>query len=251
MKYLCFIYIILLPFKLLAEDSWDLVRQKDLEPGKTYKVSSGTGFFIDYNYIITNAHVVNKCINIAVRGAVSPTNGSLIATDQQNDLALIYVKEQPEQLPYLRVNSDVKSGDLVFIIGYPLEHSHTGDYVLKQAQIVDFVEPFDQSKKIEFTAELANGNSGGPLIDSGGNVIGVIQAKKTSYLHFEDENGFIYKDNENVKISGVAIGLSQLKSFLNGNHVSYRENTTYDIFTIYKPQDIAQNYIVNIHCIHE
>ena len=66
------LFILLLLSEAVGSD-WDDLRLKGLKPGVLYEISSGSGFFINRDMIVTNRHVVENCANIAVRGAVKPT----------------------------------------------------------------------------------------------------------------------------------------------------------------------------------
>jgi S1-C subfamily serine protease len=66
------IFFIIISNVAYASD-WDKIRFQNLAPGKTYPISIGSGFFVNQDNIVTNKHVVEHCLNIAVRGAVKPT----------------------------------------------------------------------------------------------------------------------------------------------------------------------------------
>jgi S1-C subfamily serine protease len=230
----------------LHPDSWTSIREDGLTPGVTYQISSGTGFFIQQGYFVTNAHVVHNCLNIAVRGAVEPAKAQLVALDKENDLALLYTSTFSHRIAYLRSNNDLKLNDVLFVIGYPLTHADTGDYVTAGARVME-VNP--SSNQIEFTAVVDHGNSGGPLLDSVGNVVGVVQGKK-SYYHLAADSSQISDHDQPFQVHGVAIGLSTLKNFLAQNRINYASNATYDMFVDYHPEEKAHDYVVNVHCVY-
>ncbi len=68
---------------------WDNLRFKNLQPGKSYPITIGSGFFVNQDTIVTNKHVVENCLNIAVRGAVKPTLVKLMLFDDKLDLATL------------------------------------------------------------------------------------------------------------------------------------------------------------------
>jgi S1-C subfamily serine protease len=224
-----------------GDSEWDRVRFHNLQAGQTYEISSGTGFFVNPNYIITNHHVVEGCKNIAVRGAVDAELVALVADDQNLDLAILYSSVSPDRVAYLRINdAEVHYGDKLFAVGYPLEHGKSGEYVIQPGTVIK-VNTFQNDTSIEFTNSVDHGNSGGPLLDANANVVGVVKAKKT-YFDSEDPNK-VYN------ITGIAIGLDSLRRFLEGHGVIYSQNTSYDIFTNYNLDKITKEYVVNIHCV--
>lgn len=237
------LFIIFAPHSILAdaEADWDNIRFQGLPGGKSYNISMGSGFFVNRNYIVTNRHVVTNCRNIAIRGAVAPTLVSLAKIDPDLDLALLYTESQPAKIPYLRINYDqISKNDTLFTIGYPLEHSETGKYIIRQAQVIDVTRnPNNGFSSISFTDVVNHGNSGGPILDKNSNISGVVTAKIT------------YTDTRTgeTRSTGVAIGLDGLIDFLRKNNIFFAANSTYDVFTNYNPDSIVKDYVVNIHCV--
>ncbi len=240
---ICILIFLCVSFSSSADDTWDNVRLEGLAAGRTYAVESGTGFFVSKNIIVTSRHVVQNCLNIAARGAIDPTKLVLLNDNSIEDLAILQSKNEVTHLPYLRINySALSINDTIFTIGYPLDRGESGIYILKQAQVLRvFKNPNSDYTEIEFTDSVDHGNSGGPVLDANGNIIGVVKAKAT------------YTDRvTGIKtIAGVAVGLDSLISFLDSNKVDYYKNYTYDVLTNYRNDISAQNYIVNIHCIKE
>ncbi len=228
-----------------AQSDWDNIRFYGLPGGKSYNISMGSGFFVNRNYIVTNRHVVTDCKNIAIRGAVSPRLVSLVKVDPDLDLALLYSDAEPQKIPYLRINYDqISKDDILFTVGYPMERGETGEYIIKQAQVVDVTRnPNNGFSSISFTDVVNHGNSGGPVLDKNSNISGVVVAKITYY---EDEARQIPS-----KSIGVAIGLDGLIDFLRKNNIFFAANSTYDVFTNYNPDSIVRDYVVNIHCVQE
>lgn len=221
---------------------WDRVRFNNLKAGKSYEISSGTGFFVTPHYIVTNEHVVDGCRNIAVRGAVSPSLVTLVAEDKDLDLAILYSESSATRVAYLRANEGLKQGDTLFIVGYPMDYGKIGQYLIREAKLIRVLtKSIKQFSTIEFTNTIEHGNSGGPLLDKNTNVAGVIRAKKT-YFNPENPN-IIYKT------TGMAIGIDGLKDFLKRHGVIYSSNISYDMFTNYHIDKMTKDYIVNIHCV--
>ncbi|AIL65315.1 hypothetical protein NOVO_04685 [Rickettsiales bacterium Ac37b] len=103
---------------------------------------------------------------------------------------------------------------------------------------------------IEFTAVIERGNSGGPVIDTQGNVVGVVEAKRKYYtvtLNQAEQEIPIY--SEPFKTDGMAIGLAPLVDFLKKNNVDYKTNVSQNLISSYNPHVRAERFIVNIHCV--
>ncbi len=212
-----------------------------------HTLSSGTGFFVGALHVVTNEHVVRNCKQIKVRGAVQDSTAHLVAIDKRNDLALLQTDIRAPRVAYLRSNSGLRPGDGVTVIGYPMEHGLTGQYAMATGTIIDVNHDFEGIQSIEFTDSVQKGNSGGPLLDRAGNVIGVVVGKVSYYI--KDDAHPITASARPLKVSSVAIGLPALSEFLRRNNVMPQQNSTYDIFTDMRPDKRAQQYIVNVHCI--
>lgn len=138
--------------------------------------SRGSGFFIDpQGYLLTAQHVVDKAKSLEVRLA----NGErlparLIAADSQIDLAILKVQSDKE-LPILSLaNSDtIRIGDLAVVLGYPFgrESSMNLGIISRAGRTYPDSAGFDF---IQTDAGAYSGGSGGPLLNSNGNVIGMI-----------------------------------------------------------------------------
>jgi len=189
----------------------------------TSLVSSGTGFFVsNRGHIITNEHVVRGCKEVKIRGAVDSTTAKVSAIDTENDLALLQTDAVPSRIATISANgARLKVGEQVLVMGYPLDHGITGDYVTVESRVISLTGPLGEEKWIEFASSAEHGNSGGPLLDSGGNVIGVIVGKAT----LTRMNNATLKQ-EAYKESDVAISLPKLEGFLKQNRVYYRTQSS-------------------------
>ena len=150
--------------------------------------SSASGFAITpTGYIVTNHHVVEGASKISVRGVkgdFSKTyNARVIVVDRNNDLAIIKIDDQgftslsPPPYTINTTLSDV--GNSVYALGYPLRAT-MGDEVKLTNGIVSSKTGFQGDiTTYQITVPVQPGNSGGPLFDSKGNIIGIITAKHT------------------------------------------------------------------------
>ena len=138
------------------------------------RTSVGSGFIIDSaGYIITNAHVVEDADNITVTlNDKRELQAEVIGIDKHSDLALL--KIEAEKLPHVQLgNSDtLKVGQWVVAIGAPFGFDHTATQGIVSALSRSLPDgtyvPF-----IQTDVAVNPGNSGGPLFDLNGNVIGV------------------------------------------------------------------------------
>jgi hypothetical protein len=228
-----FIIFLLIPFLANAEDRGQ------------FRVSSGTGFFVsNMGFIVTNKHVVEGCKNAVIKGNMPPETVEVVALDPSQDLALLRSSRAPLYAAPLRDNiTDLKKEDAVLVMGYPGNSAMTGQYVLADAKVLALSGPLGEPDSIQFTDSVQQGNSGGPLLDTSGNVIGVIVAKSVVWQIDPVTN---VKSNE--QHSDVAISLNVLRNFL-GQHGIYARDLISSLhLTRDRIEDQAKSYIVNVLC---
>lgn len=139
-------------------------------------VSLGTGFIISADgYVLTNAHVVEGADKVTVKlSDRRELTAKVIGSDQQSDVALL--KVQASGLPALRLGDSktLKPGQWVVAIGSPfgLDHSVTAGIV----SAVGRSNPYADQRYVPFIqtdVAINRGNSGGPLLDTRGQVVGI------------------------------------------------------------------------------
>ncbi len=159
--------------KLSAEDIYNLIAPCTVEinaEGDTFS-STGTGSFIDNNgTIITNYHVIESChiINVTTQDGNIHKVESILGFDKERDLAIIKVDYKNEKHIKLKTEK-VKTGEKIYTLGSSL--GLTGTF--SEGIISASSREIDGLEFIQITAPISNGNSGGPLVDEYGNVIGI------------------------------------------------------------------------------
>ncbi len=136
----------------------------------------GTGFVVSTDgVLVTNAHVVRNCTHITVgRGRGSAT---IIGTDVVNDLALLRSEHaMPVALP-IRSGSPAKLGESVVVFGFPLAELLASNGNLVEGTVSATVGYKNNAKTFQISAPIQPGNSGAPVFDRQGNVIGIVVSK--------------------------------------------------------------------------
>ncbi|KAB1065988.1 S1C family serine protease [Salibacter halophilus] len=164
--------------------------------------SQGTGFLVNNEgYILTNHHVVDTAESvkvIGIKGEFSiPVTARVVAVDESSDLALLRVESKLvsfEKPPYNLLNSDsVIKAERVFTLGYPMQ-SAMGSEVKITDGIINSLTGFKNSiSEYQISAAVQEGNSGGPLFNSNGELIGIVSAKISSDV--ADQVGYAIKSN--------------------------------------------------------
>ena len=148
---------------------------------------SGSGFVISSNaecsYILTNYHVINDVSDITVFFADGTSyDATLVGGEQENDIAVLRVEQGNLQTVTLGDSDALNVGQEVYAIGNPLGEltfTFTGGYVSAKDRSVTMSDGTVMNMLQTDTA-INNGNSGGPLFNEYGQVIGIVSAKLSS-----------------------------------------------------------------------
>ena len=142
--------------------------------------SAGSGFFVAHNgTVLTNAHVVPQCHNVRVTPSdtTKSVEASVLAIDTVNDLAVLKTGLNPHHIARFREDKPLRSGDGVVVIGYPLSSLLSREPNVTAGIISAMAGPRGDARFFQITAPVQKGNSGGPLADMSGNVVGVVSRK--------------------------------------------------------------------------
>ena len=151
------------------------------------KVWTGTGFALKKGYIMSNYHVVEGASKIQVYGLggdfIKACDATIVGIDKSNDLALLKLSgnlpTNLNNIPYGFRTTIADVGEDVYALGYPLLAT-MGEEVKLTNGIVSSKTGYDGDvSQYQISVPVQPGNSGGPLIDKNGNIVGVICAKHT------------------------------------------------------------------------
>ena len=164
-------------FHSLNKDRTEKPKQDAQEPKAP---SSGTGFFVSKSgYITTNAHVVEGCSTIDVVGWKHP---EAVYIDTNNDLAVLRVETEgsPKINPLRTKPSGAKLGEDILALGYPLRgllSDKSTDLSVTTGVVSNLSGIEGDRRYLTISAPVQPGNSGGPLVNRDGEVLGVVSAK--------------------------------------------------------------------------
>jgi len=147
-------------------------------PGRRMS-GSGSGFFIARDgTLVTNAHVVDGCQGISVEAAgnVSGT-ARLLGIDGTSDLALLRADFAPPAMAIFGLPRMVSVDEPIAVVGYPLHGRVAIKPILVQGRVSTAIRPpATGSGRFRLKVDVRRGNSGGPVLDASGNVVGVVLA---------------------------------------------------------------------------
>ena len=204
--------------------------------GEQKSGSTGTGFFVTADgYVVTNAHVVEGFENPrVVCGLTGPVPAQVLARDVANDLALLKVDVATDHVATIRVG--VKMGEEIAAFGYPLlgTLSTGGNFTVGNVSALAGLK--NDSRHIQISAPVQPGNSGGPVMDQCGNVIGVVVSGLQRHIKGAAQN------------VNFAININVLTAFLNSNGIAYSTQTSDRSLEIVELAEKAQAIAVLILC---
>lgn len=145
------------------------------------RLSAGTGFYVSKaGDILTNAHVVQGCGSIAIKGHgdASSRPARVRATDSQRDLALIASDTPPSHPPtVLSWRRETRLGEQIAIFGFPYLGALASSGTFTRGDVTALAGVADNQAHFQLSAPVQQGNSGGPVVDERGQVVGVVVAK--------------------------------------------------------------------------
>lgn len=166
--------------------------------------SLGSGFAVGENCIITNAHVLDNPNNIILTTYAGETHSAyLVGYEEDKDIAVLGVTDAKFTPLTIADYKSLNTGDDVYAIGAPKSMAYT----LTKGVISAKEREIGKYKYIQTDAAINEGNSGGPLLNDEGNVIGVNTLKMS--------------DSEGI---GLAIPMTVLSDFLKSLNIELDEN---------------------------
>ena len=195
-----------------GRQSWTYVRPKETESGpdvgdeeknsRPGVIGNGSGFLVSANgYVLTNRHVaeMKNCIFMCRFVDGSEKSATVVAIDDTDDIALLKIApEKNKSFPFLKLAAPAEPGPGAecSALGYPV--AHVMNYTMQVTSGTVSSVSMDDPYRVTLTAKITHGNSGGPLVDKNGNVIGIVSAGLTAY----------------TETYGKALSVGQVRRFL-------------------------------------
>ncbi|MDB9935750.1 serine protease [Candidatus Pelagibacter sp.] len=174
---------------------------------KIVAAASGTGFFVSSTgHIITNHHVIEGCDAVRVSFRGKDIEAQILAVDKMNDLAIIKTSLIPSKV-YPVATEDAMLLEDIIIAGYPLGKKVSAAIKTSKGSVTALAGFGDNYSEFQTDAALNQGNSGGPIMNQKGNVIGVAVAN--------------YGKKAGVESFNFGIKSSTLKTFASANGLTF------------------------------
>ena len=230
---------------------------------QTPQSGSGSGFFVSkMGHVITNAHVVQNCNKVTIGdNANKQVPAEIINTDRSNDLALLKLstlemasaesKSLIQKLGIVVVplatngllrSEDVKLGEKVLVAGYPFGDVFSNTIKVTSGIVSATRGAGDDSGQFQLDAAVQPGNSGGPIYDSGGNIVGVVISQLNKRM-MEKAIGSL---PENVNFG---IKASTVRQFLISSGLPSKKSERTEEKSTEQLAEIAKNQALMVMCL--
>ncbi len=206
------------PQERVAAESIQRVERK-LASGPVAKAiklqSTGSGFLINSRgFVLTNHHVVEDCPTIRLQTARGSKNATVIASDKINDLAVVRADlGEMKPLPF-REGRGIRPAETVLLVGFPYSGMLATSPNVSTGAVSALAGLQDDTRFLQISAPIQPGNSGGPLLDTSGGVVGVVVATMNASIILK-ETGSI-PQNVNFAIKSAIV-----REFLDSKGITY------------------------------
>lgn len=205
---------------------------------------NGSGFVISTDgHVLTNNHVIAHCVG-DIRGnlASQPTTVlRIVSQDEENDLALLQAPSGTfKDIATLRASA-IHSGDTIIAIGYPYHGLLTSDFTVTTGIVSSLSGVLNDTRYLQISAPVQPGNSGGPLLDSSGDIVGVV-AEKLNAVKFAKATGDL---PENINF---AIKTGAVRDFLDNSVIAYQTTMPGPELKTSQVADNARKFTMLISC---
>ncbi len=191
--------------------------------------------------MLTNHHVIEDAREIVARSPRHRCALELVFADPTNDLALLRADVPPPGVAMFRDGPQARLGEAVMVIGYPLGGLLGSGPQVTTGNVSSLIGPGDDTRALQFTAPTQVGNSGGPLLDGDGAVVGVVSSKLNA-VRIHEMTGDV---PQNVNF---AIKAALARGFLEATGVDYQSRASSNARPATAIAAEAQNFVMKIEC---
>lgn len=212
-------------------------------PNGLHLTSIGTGFYTDdQGHLLTNYHVVEGCGTLTVRIAGNdPIVAKILGFDEHLDLALLQADFEADASAEFPLEEDPVPDPYVAIVGYPDQGLPPLAPFLTPGVLLQDSANVEGTPHLVIHADLRHGNSGGPIFDRHGRVVGMINAKLDTARYFA-------ATGETLTDLGLGIPRRALTDFLGRNNVSHETAGVDRTFDERQLLARAEHFVARVEC---
>ena len=182
-------------------------------PPELNVVSTGTGFFVSkMGHIVTNNHVVEQCEAIQFTNLGTEVSAVLLARDKVNDVALLKAEIEPAGVLHIG-EEKAELLQRIFVAGFPFGSVVSSSLKVTSGIVSSLAGINDNYSNIQIDAALQKGNSGGPIVNEKGNVVGIAVGKLNTQFFLSRYGSIPEGSNFGIKgtIAGNLLEANQVK----------------------------------------
>ena len=207
--------------------------------GDRQLLSTGTGFLINKNFIATADHVLRMndrgdvCNSVSIMYRHDEYQTTIADLDPANDIGLLKLSKPISFSAKIRNDPDLRLGETAINYGFPLSGELSTSAKITSGAVNSLAGYNNNSAFIQYDAASQFGNSGGPVLDASGNVIGVVSAKL---------------DDADNQLVNFATKSTILEGFLKANKVPFEKADLGDKLELPEIAEKAENFTVLVGC---
>ena len=205
------------------------------------QVSTGTAFSVAPQLLVTNHHVITGCSKLSVVTPEGRRAASVVSAEASIDLALLRVFGMRGAVASLRTPRSVALGETISVFGFPLAGTLSSSGNFTGGLVSSLQGLRNAAGEIQITAPVQPGNSGGPVLDASGLVVGVVQSK----LDAVRAAALTGDMPQNVNF---AVSLDVLADFLEMNQVPFRSSPRSASLDTAQIARMAQQFTYRVEC---
>ena len=203
----------------------------------------GTAFFIDGQArLLTANHVIEGCKKVTIVDKDHrEIDANILAVDRTADIAMLAAAVSPVAIANFGPLTMLSDDRFVAIVGFADQGLPPLEPILASGRLLKTADEHDARGNLVFSADVRQGDSGGPMFDSRGSVIGIVKAKADTVRTFRETG----REIEDI---GLATGLPTVFDFLNRNNVSHQEKSGGKILDRDELLTAASKFVVRTEC---
>jgi hypothetical protein len=190
-----------------------------------FSQSSGTGFALNNGYVATNWHVVDEAKTIQISGIrgdfTKKYNAIVVAKDKINDLAILQISDNGfpgfGTIPYKIKTSTARVAEEIWTYGYPMAIIMGLEGKYTDGRISSLTGVDDDPSMYQISAPIQPGNSGGPLFDSNGDIIGItcasIDNRLAQNVNYAVKTSYLRNLTETMHIANILPENSRMSNY--------------------------------------
>ncbi len=205
-------------------------------------IGSGTAFVISNSgHLITNHHVIEECNSISFQLPGQPAiEASIVSSNSNFDLALLKTNLSTDPAEFHSQNR-LRLGDEIVVYGFPLLGDLSSQGNITSGVVSALTGLNDDLSTFQISAQIQPGNSGGPVLDRYGRVVGVI-------VSMANEEYFSQQSGTSPQNINFAITANITQSFLDTNTIDYAQSNGLEELSIADIAEKAQSFTGAVLC---